>query len=53
MPSVAHEALRRAATPRGGQGGDEFISEKQTKSRNVKRWRVRLRGDIQGYCGAS
>ena len=45
LPSAAHEALRRA----GGQGGVGFISENK---RNVKRGRVRRRGDVQRDCEA-
>ena len=45
LPSAAHEALRRA----GGQGGVGFISEDK---RNVKRGRVRRRGDVQRDCEA-
>ena len=49
LPSAAHEGCAAQQRRAGGQGDDGFISENK---RNVKRRRVRRRGDIQRDCEA-
>ena len=49
LPSAAHEGCAAQHRRAGGQGDDGFISENK---RNVKRRRVRRRGDIQRDCEA-
>ena len=49
LPSAAHEGCAAQHRRAGGQGDDGFISENK---RNVKKKRVRRRGDIQRDCEA-